>query len=191
MLTDTKLRALKPRESVYRIADASGLCVEVRPTGAKLWRYRYRYTGKARMLALGEYPSVSLMDARGKLNEARAVLAAGIDPTVNAKAKREAVIERASNTFAALAHEWLAQNAHAVTPGTQRRDRRVFERHLNPWIGNTAITEVSPPMLLAALRRIESAPAPWKQRTEHAGSHHVCFATPSPRVVPNGIQRQN
>lgn len=159
MLTDTKLRALKPRESVYRIADAGGLCVEVRPTGAKLWRYRYRYTGKARMLALGEYPSVSLMDARSKRNEARAVLAAGIDPTVNAKAKRVAVIERAANTFAALAVEWLAQNAHTVTPGTLRRDRRVFERHLNPWIGDTAIADVSPPMLLAALRKIESSGA--------------------------------
>jgi hypothetical protein len=131
----------------------------VRPTGAKLWRYRYRYTGKARMLALGEYPSVSLMDARGKRNEARAVLAAGIDPTVNAKAKRAAVIERAANTFAALASEWLAQNAHTVTPGTLRRDRRVFERHLNPWIGDTAIADVSPPMLLAALRKIESTGA--------------------------------
>ncbi|MGH9624538.1 MAG: tyrosine-type recombinase/integrase [Bryobacteraceae bacterium] len=159
MLTDTKLRALKPRQSVYRIADAGGLCIEVRPTGAKLWRYRYRYTGKARMLALGDYPSVSLLDARNKRNEARAVLKTGVDPSVNAKAKRVALSERAANTFAALAIEWLEQNAHTVTPGTQRRDRRVFERHLNPWIGDTAIADVSPPMLLAALRRIESSGA--------------------------------
>ncbi|MGH8112192.1 MAG: tyrosine-type recombinase/integrase, partial [Rhodanobacteraceae bacterium] len=133
MLTDTKLRGLKPRLSVYRIADAGGLCIEVRPTGAKLWRYRYRYTGNARMLALGDYPSVSLLDARNKRNEARAVLKTGVDPSVNAKAKRVALSERAANTFAALAIEWLEQNAHTVTPGTQRRDRRVFERHLNPW----------------------------------------------------------
>ena len=72
MLTDTKLRALKPRESVFRIADAGGLCVEVRPTGSRLWRFRYRYSGKARMLALGEYPTVSLMEARSKRDEARA-----------------------------------------------------------------------------------------------------------------------
>lgn len=156
MLTDTKLRALKPRESVYRIADANGLCIEVRPTGAKLWRYRYRYTGKARMLALGEYPSVSLLDARNKRNEARAVLATGIDPTVNARARRVAVTEHAANTFAAIAIEWFEQNAHKLMPGTLRRDRRVIERHLNPWIGNTAIADVSPPMLLAALRRVES-----------------------------------
>ncbi|MGH9623084.1 MAG: tyrosine-type recombinase/integrase [Bryobacteraceae bacterium] len=159
MLTDTKLRALKPRQSVYRIADGGGLCIEVRPTGAKLWRYRYRYMGKASMLSLGDYPSVSLLDARNKRNEARAVLKTGIDPSVNAKAKRLAQSERAANTFAALAIEWLEQNAHTVTPGTQRRDRRVFERHLNPWIGDTPIADVSPPMLLATLRRIESSGA--------------------------------
>src|SRR5690348_15769905 len=140
MLTDTKLRSLKPRSSVYRVADMGGLCIEVRPTGAKYWRYRYRYLGKPRMLALGEYPFLSLLDARGKRNEARAVLKTGIDPMVNAKAKRIALMERAANTFAALATEWLEQNAHTVTPGTQRRDRRLFERHLNPWIGDTAIT---------------------------------------------------
>ena len=156
MLTDTKLRALKPRESVFRIADAGGLCVEVRPTGSRLWRFRYRYSGKARMLALGEYPIVSLMEARSKRDEARAVLAAGVDPTVNAKAKRVAVMERSANTFAALSVEWLTQNAHAITPGTLRRDRRVFESHLNPWLGDTPIADVSPPMLLAALRKIET-----------------------------------
>jgi integrase len=134
MLTDTKLRALKPRESVYRIADSGGLCVEVRPTGTRLWRYRYRYTGNARMLALGEYPSVSLLDARKRRDEARAVLASGIDPTVNVKAKRVASLERSANTFAALAIEWLEQNAHNITAGTLRRDRRIFEGHLNPWI---------------------------------------------------------
>jgi integrase len=159
MLTDTKLRALKPRESVYRIADSGGLCVEIRPTGTRLWRYRYRYTGNARMLALGEYPSVSLLDARKRRDEARAVLASGIDPTVNVKAKRVALLERSANTFAALAIEWLEQNAHNITAGTLRRDRRIFEGHLNPWIGDTAIADVSPPMLLTALRKIESSGA--------------------------------
>ena len=156
MLSDTKIRALQPRESVYRIADTGGLCVEVRPTGTKLWRYRYRFAGKARMLALGKYPLVTLLEARGKRDEARAVLAAGIDLAVNAKAKRAALMERAANTFATIAAEWLTQNADAVTAGTLRRDKRVIEGYLNPWIGDTAIADVSPPTLLAALRKIES-----------------------------------
>jgi len=64
MLNDTKLRGLKPKAAVYRIADANGLTIEVRPTGAKLWRYRYRHAGKASMATLGEYPAVSLLEAR-------------------------------------------------------------------------------------------------------------------------------
>jgi hypothetical protein len=59
-LTDTRLRALKPRPRLYRVADRDGLCIEVRTTGARLWRFRYRYAGKAQMVGLGEYPSVGL-----------------------------------------------------------------------------------------------------------------------------------
>ena len=66
MLTDTKLRAMKRREKVYRVADTNGLCIEVRPTGAKLWRYRYRHGGKPNMFALGEYPVMSLAEARAE-----------------------------------------------------------------------------------------------------------------------------
>ncbi|MGH8154536.1 MAG: Arm DNA-binding domain-containing protein, partial [Rhodanobacteraceae bacterium] len=58
MLTELKLRALKPRAKVYRVADAAGLCVEVQPNGARYWRYRYRYAGKQKMVSLGVYPEV-------------------------------------------------------------------------------------------------------------------------------------
>lgn len=64
MLTDTKLRTLKPRVRVYRIADANGLAVEVTPAGSRIWRYRYRHDGKASMWTLGEYPAGSLVAAR-------------------------------------------------------------------------------------------------------------------------------
>lgn len=60
MLTDTKLRSLKRKDAVFRVADTNGLCIEVRPAGSKIWRYRYRYAGKANMLTIGEYPAVSL-----------------------------------------------------------------------------------------------------------------------------------
>ncbi|MGH8233751.1 MAG: Arm DNA-binding domain-containing protein [Rhodanobacteraceae bacterium] len=63
-LTDVKLRNLLPRPTLYRVADSRGLCIEVTPAGSKLWRYRYRYLGKASMLMLGEYPGVYLADAR-------------------------------------------------------------------------------------------------------------------------------
>lgn len=80
MLTDTKLRALKPKDAVYRVADANGLCIEVRPTGARLWRYRYRFAGKASMAGLGEYPAMSLAEARAARDKARAVLGFVVRP---------------------------------------------------------------------------------------------------------------
>jgi hypothetical protein len=86
MLTDTKLRALRPRDRLYRVADANGLCVEVTPAGSRLWRYRYRFNGRASMLALGEYPHVSPVDARRRRDEARTALAAGASPVVAARA---------------------------------------------------------------------------------------------------------
>jgi hypothetical protein len=57
-LSDTTIRTAKPKEKLYRLTDANGLCLEVAPTGSKLWRYRYRFDGKAKMLALGTYPAV-------------------------------------------------------------------------------------------------------------------------------------
>ena len=64
MLTDTKLRSLKLRDSAYRVADTNGLCIEIRPTGAKVWRYRYRYAGKASIVTMAEYPTMGLSEAR-------------------------------------------------------------------------------------------------------------------------------
>ena len=63
-LTATQVKNAKPKDKVYRIADQGGLCLEVKPTGKKFWRYRYRFEGKATMLGLGTYPVMSLADAR-------------------------------------------------------------------------------------------------------------------------------
>lgn len=80
MLTDTKLRGLKPKAKVYRVADTNGLCIEVRTTGAKQWRYRYRYAGKPSMAALGEYPAMGLADARAERDRMRALVKGGANP---------------------------------------------------------------------------------------------------------------
>ena len=98
MITDAKLRALKPRQSVYRIADALGLAIEVRPSGARLWRYRYRFNGTANMLGLGEYPGVTLNEARELREQARKSLAIGIDPSAQRKAEAEAATSKADRS---------------------------------------------------------------------------------------------
>ena len=69
MLTDAAIRALRPRSTLYRVADRDGLCLEVTPRGAKHWRYRYRRAGKAGMISLGTYPVITLGMARDRLLE--------------------------------------------------------------------------------------------------------------------------
>ncbi len=155
MLTDTKLRALRPRDRLYRVADSGGLCIEVAPSGSRLWRFRYRFNGKASMLALGEYPLVSLVDARRLRDEARATLATGTSPVAASRARRAAQAERAENTFGALALEWLGSHGAQLAPGTLKRERSMLERFLLPTLGNMPIADVKAADVLAALRPIQ------------------------------------
>jgi integrase len=155
MLTDTKLRGLKPKETVYRVADTNGLCIEVRPTGAKLWRYRFRYVGKASMAALGEYPMMSLGEARAERDRMRAMVKGGANPAHVARIERAAQVERAETTFAAVAAELLAKRAkEGLSPGSVKRERRLIEKDL-AGIGVLPVDGVTAPALLAALRKLE------------------------------------
>lgn len=107
MLTDTKLRNLKPQPKVYRVADMAGLCIEVRPTGAKKWRYRYRFAGKANMIDLGDYPGVSLQDARRERDKQQALLRQGTDPSMAKRLAQLTASVAADNSFEAVAKEWM------------------------------------------------------------------------------------
>lgn len=155
MLTDTKLRSLKPKSSVYRFADSNGLCIEVRPTGSKIWRYRYRFASKANMLTIGEYPAVSLAEARVARDQARTLLKAGSDPAQVAKIQRAAKVEQAGNTFAVVAAELMEKRAKKLSPGSVVRERRMLEKDLGS-IGDLPIHEVTAPLLLQTLRKIEA-----------------------------------
>lgn len=155
MLTDTKLRSLKPKTSLYRVADSNGLAIEVRPTGSKQWRYRYRYAGKANMAALGEYPAVSLLEARAERDRLRRLLKGGADPSKITKAEKVALVERSANTFSFVANELLDKRAkEGLSSGSVSRERRLIEKDLGA-ISDLPVADITPPVLLAALRKIE------------------------------------
>jgi integrase len=156
MLTDTKLRSLKPKDTVFRLADANGLCIEVRPTGSKIWRYRYRFADKANMLTIGEYPAVSLAEARGERDKARALLKGGANPAQAARIQRAAQMEQAGNTFTLVSEELMVQRAKKLTPGSVARERRMLEKDLRPFVGDFPIEDITAPLLLTALRKIEA-----------------------------------
>ena len=132
MLTDIKIRALKPAAALYRVADAGGLCIEITPNGTKLWRYRYRFAHKARMMALGKWPGVTLEQARNRHRDARKMLANGADPM---DVRRDTVYDqerKERSKFPAIAAEWLAYKEKRVGPETYRKAKLVTEGDLIP-----------------------------------------------------------
>lgn len=156
MLKDAKLRTLRPKAEPYRVADANGLCIEVRPSGRLYWRYRYRHAGKPSMVTLGEYPTMSLTDARVARDKARAVLESGSNPAHAAQVERIAQAEAAANTFEAVAREWFGEHMRDNAHTTRARTLRILEKDLFPLIGKLPVGDVAAPVLLAALRKIAS-----------------------------------
>jgi hypothetical protein len=153
--SDVTVRKAKPADKAQRLFDGGGLYLEVSPAGGKLWRWKYRIAGKEKRLSLGTYPDTGLADARAKHAAARKLLAAGIDPGEQRKAEKAATQERSANTFAAVAAELLAQRAKKLAPGSVERERRLLENDLAPHVGNVPVADVTAPMLLRALRKVE------------------------------------
>ena len=154
MLTDTKIRAQKPRERAYRVADAQGLCLEVRPSSAKVWRYRYRHAGQASMITLGEYPTMGLADARAERDRLRALVRSGANPAHVARVERITKAGQAATTFGAVGLELLEKRAkEGLSPQSVKRERRLIEKDM-AGIRDLPITEVTAPLLLDALRSL-------------------------------------
>lgn len=151
MLTDIAIRKAKPRDAMYRIADGAGLCLEVQPHGSKLWRFRYRYGGKAKMLSMGAYPEVGLSEARERTEKARRIIAEGGDPSQERKAAKS---ERL-HTFGEVCAEWHALASRRLDPDNAQATLGRLEKDILPWLGSRPITEIKPPELLACLRRVE------------------------------------
>lgn len=156
MLTDIAIRKAKPGTKPVRVFDGGGLYVEVSPTGGKWWRLKYRFDGKEKRLSLGVYPDVGLKDARNRRDEARKLLADGIDPSEHRKAAKSVRADRAANSLEAVTREWFAK--YSPNWATIHADRiiRRFERDIFPWIGGRPVAEITAPELLTVVRRIEA-----------------------------------
>lgn len=160
-LTDSKLKALKPDPKVYRISDGDGLSLEVRPTGVKVWRYRFQWLGKATMQSLGEYPGVSLAQARAKRDEAKALLKSGTNPVTQSKLSK-------ATTFRAVAEEFHADQSKVWTPRVYKASVSLFEREIFPRLGNMPISDIKPADVLAIVRGIEKTRPITARRVQQA-----------------------
>src|SRR5260370_41587596 len=105
-LSDAKASNAKPRTKPYKLADGEGLFLVIMPTGSKYWRLRYFFAGKEKVLALGVYPEISLVDARERRAIARKILASGNDPGEAKKQAKRIAILNSANAFEVVAREW-------------------------------------------------------------------------------------
>jgi integrase len=153
-LTDAKARNAKPGPKPQKLFDEKGLFLFVTPAGGKLWRFKYRIGSKEKLLALGSYPELALADARDKRDEARKLVAKGIDPADLRKAEKARA--EGADTFKAVAEEWIAKNRQTWAPRHTESIESRLALHVYPQLGGMPIHEITPPVLLAVLRRIEA-----------------------------------
>jgi len=159
-LTDAVVRKLKPNSLPAKLTDEKGLYLEVSTNGSFYWRFKFRYGGKEKRLALGVYPEVSLKEARERRDEARTLLRNGIDPSEHRKAKKASAVRAESGDFEVVAREWHAKfspswNSQQYRGVTLRR----LERNVFPWLGKRPIHEITAPELLTVIRRMEERKA--------------------------------
>ena len=156
-LTVTEIKALKASEKSYRKSDGKGLYIEVPTSGSKLWRWKYRFGGKEKRLALGSWPDISLAKARELRDEARRKIAEGIDPSLERRKEKAIAKLGASNTFTAIAEEYIdTKMVKEDRAESTLKKARWFLDLLKPAIGHVPVTDIDPQMLLAALRKLEA-----------------------------------
>jgi integrase len=150
-----KLTAVAIRKAVSgKHFDGGGLYLDVRENGARYWRMKYRHAGKERLLSFGVLPEVSLAEARKRRDDARAAIRDGADPAATKRANKAAARLSASTTFGSIAKEWLDRQRGKLATVTVAKAEWMLD--LVPSLDAIPIAEISAPILLAALRKIES-----------------------------------
>lgn len=155
-LSELQIRNAKPQETEYRLFDGGGLNLLVTPTGGKLWRMKYRYNEKVKQLSFGAYPAVTLADARQRREDAKKLLANGVDPGEIKKALKAAQGEQDENSFEVIAREWHAKFAHTWVASHAQHKLERMEKNIFPWIGAKPIAALTAPDVLKVLRLLES-----------------------------------
>ena len=142
-LSDVKIRSTKAGEKPIKLADSGGLYLEIRPSGTKLWRYRYRIAGKENVFAIGEYPSVTLSEARATRLKARELVRRGIHPAHARRSTVEAQICENANTFQAVTQLWMKLHKDEWSPYYYKQVDRFMEADVFPSIGRLPIRAVT------------------------------------------------
>lgn len=159
MLTAVQINAAKPAAKAYKLADSGGLYLLVQPSGAKLWRYKFRVGGIEGLDALGSFPEVTLAQARQAHGESRRLVAQGINPVLARKERKQALIqanlEREKGSFAAVAADWSATTARGLRPATLKQRERELRKNLLPKLKARPIKDINRIEVTALLKAVE------------------------------------
>ena len=167
-LTDTAIRKAMPGPKTRKLSDGKGLYLELSPAGGRWWRLKYRIAGVEKRISLGTYPETSLKAAREKMEEARALVAQGIDPSQARKAakqeaahqdeqaQREAQGLPLHGSFESVAREWFDTRKDEWAPTYAKKIFRRLEVDVFPWLGRLPVPNITPPMVLDMLRKAEN-----------------------------------
>ena len=155
-LSDIQVRNLKPRDKAYKVSDFEGLFVLVKVNGSKLWQFKYRLDGKERLLSIGVYPDVSLAQARKAKEAARSNVAEGIDPSEAKQEEKRLRLEAKGQTFETIGASFLAKQRKEGKSAATLSKTEYHLKLANRDFGRKPITEITAPMILKTLRKVEA-----------------------------------
>lgn len=155
-LTDVAIRNAKPRDTAYKLTDSAGLFVYITPKGAKLWRLKYRFGNKEKLLSIGPYPTVSLADARAQRDEAKRLLLKAVDPGLEKKRTKLAALTDADTTFGLLAEEFITRQEKEGKASQTVEKLRWQLLTLAAALKPLPITQITSAEVLDVLRKLEA-----------------------------------
>lgn len=157
MLTAVEVKGARADGTVHKMGDQGGLYLHITETGSKLWRYRYRIEGKQKLLALGQFPEVSLAEAREAHQKARKLVAGGVDPSAQRQAEKQVQRTAVETSFESMATLWLAlhQTKSAVRHYTTTKGR--LDNHILPLLGGIDCKELKRALVVSFAKQIEAS----------------------------------
>lgn len=195
-ITDTEIKRAKPEQKPYSMSDSGGLHLVISPAGGKLWRWKYRFEGKEKLMALGKYPQVPLAMARERHSEGRRLLATGVDPMAQRKAVKTAERVASENSFASVAAQWFEHWQDGKSPRHVDSVKRRMAADILPCLGSRPIAEIEAPEIVALAKAIEKRGARdiAKRALETAGqvfryaiAHGLAERNPATAIRPRDI----
>lgn len=172
MLTEAKIKALRPGARLHKVFDGDGLYLLVHPSGAMTWRMRYQFDNTDRSVSFGEYPGVKLADARARRNEARVLIQRDTDPIEVLRLRKQRALaaaetKSAAGTFESTGREFWAEHSKGLSSATKIRDERI-QKKVYKLLGTRPIAQLKPADVRTALHALAA--------TGFAETAHRAFA---------------